>query len=53
MEGTSDTWKVPQIHGRYLRYIDFLIHKRYLRCMEGTSDTRKVPQIHGRYLRYT
>ena len=24
MEGTSDTWKVPQIHGRYLRYIDFV-----------------------------
>ena len=40
MEGTSDTWKVPEIHGRYLRY------------MEGTSDTWKVPQIHGRYLRY-
>ena len=40
MEGTSDTWKVPQIHGMYLRY------------MEGTSDTWNVPQIHGRYLRY-
>ena len=40
MEGTSDTWKVPQIHGWYLRYMD------------GTSDTWKVPQIHGRYLRY-
>ena len=65
MERTSDTWNVPQIHGTYLRYIDFVrrwqtklldtwkvpqIHGRY---MEGTSDTWKVPQIHGRYLRHT
>ena len=55
-----DTWKVTQIHRRYLRYIEGTsdtwkvpqIHGRYLRYMEGTSDTRKVPQIHGRYLRY-
>ena len=40
MKGTSDIWKVTQIH------------ERYLRCMEGTSDIWKVTQIHGRYLRY-
>ena len=56
MEGTSDTWNVPQIHGRYLRYIDFLIHGRYFRYIDFLIHGRYLRYIdfliHGRYLRY-
>ena len=60
MGGASDTRKVPQIHGRYLRYMGGAsdtwevpqIHGRCLRYMGGASDTWEVPQIHRRCLRY-
>ena len=37
MEGTSDTWKVPQIHGRYLRYIDFV--RKVLKQLKHVKKT--------------
>ena len=54
MESTSDTLTSSEggrpnflIHGRYLRYIDFV-----RRWQTKLLDTWKVPQIYGRYLRY-
>ena len=49
MEGTSDTRKVPQIHGRYLRYmectsniyIDFV--RTVLKPQTRTREVTKTP----------